>query len=122
VAAIPGVSSVGTISRLPLFGGTNTNVWVEGTPPRRNDAEGPLVEVTGVNGDYFEAMGIPVLRGRLLQPGDSASGATNVIINQRFAEVAWPDGRCRVGDSRGTRDPCFTRARAPVGVKERADG
>jgi putative ABC transport system permease protein len=91
VAATPGVASVGTISRLPLFGGTNTNVWVEGTPPRRNDSEGPLVEVTGVNGDYFEAMGIPLLRGRLLQPGDSASGATNVIINQRFAEIAWPD-------------------------------
>jgi len=91
VAAIPGVVSVGTISRLPLFGGTNTNVWVEGTSPRRSDGEGPLVEVTGVNGDYFEAMGIPLLRGRLLQPADSAVAATNVIINQRFAEIAWPD-------------------------------
>jgi predicted permease len=90
VGAIPGVVSAGTISRLPLFGGTNTNVWVEGTAPRQNDGEGPLVEVTGVNGDYFEAMGIPLLRGRLLQPGDSASAATNVIINQRFAELAWP--------------------------------
>jgi len=89
--ATAGVVSVGTISRLPLFGGTNTNVWVEGTPPRRNDGEGPLVEVTGVNGDYFEAMGIPLLAGRLLQPGDSAAAATNVIINQRFAEIAWPD-------------------------------
>ena len=91
VGAIPGVVSVGTISRLPLFGGTNTNVWVEGTPARRNDGEGPLVEVTGVNGDYFDAMGIPLLRGRFLQPGDSAAAATNVIVNQRFAEVAWPD-------------------------------
>ncbi len=91
VGAIPGVVSVGTISRLPLFGGTNTNVWVEGMPQRRNDGEGPLVEVTGVNGDYFDAMEIPLLAGRLLQPADSASAATNVIINQRFAEIAWPD-------------------------------
>src|SRR5690606_34455303 len=58
VHAIPGVASVGTVSRLPLYGGTNANVWIEGTPPRLNDSEGPLVEVTGVNGDYFEAMGI----------------------------------------------------------------
>jgi putative ABC transport system permease protein len=91
IGDIPGVVSAGTISRLPLFGGTNTNVWVEGTPPRQSDAEGPLVEVTSLNGDYFEAMGIPLLKGRLLQPMDSASAATNVIINQRFAEIAWPD-------------------------------
>jgi predicted permease len=91
VGAIPGVVTAGTISRLPLFGGTNTNVWVEGTPPRRNDSEGPLVEVTSANGDYFAAMGIPLLAGRLLQRTDSVSAATNVIINQRFAEIAWPE-------------------------------
>jgi predicted permease len=91
VGATAGVVSAGTVSRLPLFGGTNINVWVEGTPARRNSSEGPLIEVTSVNGDYFDAMGIPLLTGRRLQPADSISAATNVIINQRFAEVAWPD-------------------------------
>jgi predicted permease len=90
VGAVPGVEHVGTISRLPLFGGSNGNVWVEGTPPRQNSGEGPLVEVTSINGDYFETMGIPLLKGRLLQPEDSASAATGVVINQRFADVAWP--------------------------------
>lgn len=89
VEAIPGVASAGTISRLPLFGGSNGNVWVEGTPPRQNSGEGPLVEVTSVNGDYFATMGIPLLKGRLLVPDDSVSAATNVVINQRFADVAW---------------------------------
>lgn len=91
VGSIPGVTSVGTVSRLPLFGGSNGQVWVEGTPPRQNSGEGPLVEVTSVNGDYFEAMGIPLLKGRLLQPADSASAAPGVVINQRFAEIAWAD-------------------------------
>jgi predicted permease len=91
VGAIPGVASAGTISRLPLFGGTNANVWVEGSPPRRHAGEGPLVELTSVDGDYFEAMGIPLLTGRLLQPEDTISAATGVVINQRFAEIAWPD-------------------------------
>jgi putative ABC transport system permease protein len=91
VGAIPAVVSVGTISRLPLFGGSNGNVWVEGTPPRRNSGEGPLVEVTSVNGDYFEAMEIPLVAGRLLEPVDSASAATGVVINARFAELGWPD-------------------------------
>jgi predicted permease len=91
VSAIPGVATAGTISRLPLFGGSNGNVWVEGTPAPRNDGDGPLVEVTSVNGDYFAAMGITLLRGRLLQPADSISAATGVVINQRFAEIAWSD-------------------------------
>ena len=91
VGAIPGVETVGTISRLPLFGGSNTNVWVEGTPPRQSSGEGPLVELTSINGDYFEAMGIPLVRGRLLQPDDSAEAAPNVVINERFAEIAWPE-------------------------------
>jgi predicted permease len=90
VGAIPGVVSVGSISRLPLDGGSNGSVWVEGTPPRANEEEGPLVEATSVNGDYFEAMGIPLVRGRLLGPDDSVSAAVGVVINERFAEIAWP--------------------------------
>ena len=90
VAALPGVQSVGTISRLPLFGGSNGNVWIEGTPPRANAGEGPLVEVTSVHGDYFEAIGIPLLAGRLLEPDDSLSAAPGVVINRRFAEQGWP--------------------------------
>ncbi|MCA9736152.1 MAG: ABC transporter permease [Gemmatimonadetes bacterium] len=90
VAGIPGVVSVGTTTRLPLFGGSNGNVWVEGTPPRQNDGEGPLVEVAGVTGDYFAAMDIPLLAGRVLQHQDSAESAIGVVINQRFADVAWP--------------------------------
>ncbi|HUF74683.1 MAG TPA: ABC transporter permease, partial [Longimicrobiales bacterium] len=91
VGRVPEVASVGTISRLPLFGGSNGNVWVEGTAPRQNAGEGPLVEVTSVNGDYFQAMEIPLLAGRLLQPVDSASEATGVVINERFSELGWPD-------------------------------
>jgi putative ABC transport system permease protein len=96
VAGLPGVKSVGTVSRLPLFGGSNGTAWVEGTPPRKNSGEGPLVEVTSVTGDYFAALDIPLLKGRLLVAQDSLPGATNVIINQRFADIAWP-GRDPLG-------------------------
>jgi predicted permease len=90
VSALPGIASAGTVSRLPLFGGTNRYVWVEGTPPRQHSGEGPLVEVTSVKGDYFDAIGIPLVRGRLLQPEDAAPSATGVVINERFADIAWP--------------------------------
>jgi predicted permease len=91
VAAVPGVASVGTVSRLPLRGGTNGNIIVEGQAPRENDDQGLLVEVTTVAGDYFRSMGIPLVRGRLLAPDDSASAAVGAVINQTFADRAWPN-------------------------------
>ncbi len=90
VRAVPGVETVGTVSRLPFAGGTNGSVLVEGRPPRTSQDQGPLVEVTSVTGDYFAAMGIRLLRGRTLVPGDSASAAVGALINSHFAREAWP--------------------------------
>jgi putative ABC transport system permease protein len=84
------VEAVGTVSRLPLFGGSNTNVRIEGTSPGESGAKGPRVELTSINGDYFEAISIPLVKGRLLQPDDTAQAAPGVVINERFAEIAWP--------------------------------
>jgi putative ABC transport system permease protein len=92
VHAVPGVEAVGTISRLPLSGGSNGNVLVEGRPPRSSEGQGPLVEVTSTSGDYFAAMGITLLRGRELRPEDDADGVLNVVINRHFAREGWPDG------------------------------
>jgi putative ABC transport system permease protein len=90
VRAVPGVRKVGTVSRLPLFGGSNGNVLIEGRPPRAKSDEGPLVEVTSIDGDYFSAMGIKLLEGRTLLPRDSAKEAVGVVINRHFAREAWP--------------------------------
>jgi putative ABC transport system permease protein len=90
VLAVPGVGSAGFVSRLPLDGGTNGNVLVEGRGPRANSNEGPLVEVASVVGDYFEAMGIPRIRGRLLTAADSATDAVGVVINDAMAREVWP--------------------------------
>ena len=90
VRAVPGVERAGTVSRLPLAGGSNGNVLVEGRGPRENAGEGPLVEVASVTGDYFQAMGIDLLRGRALLPEDSISSAVGVVINRRFADEGWP--------------------------------
>jgi putative ABC transport system permease protein len=89
--AVPGVSHAGVVSKLPLSGGTNGNIWVEGTAPRSSIDEGPLVEVSSVSGEYFSAMGIPLLKGRTLIADDSASSAPGVLINQALADEAWPD-------------------------------
>lgn len=89
-AAVPGVQAAGFVTNLPLGGGTNGNALIEGRGPRTNQNQGPLVEVTSARGDYFEAMGIPLLRGRLLEAEDSVPGAVGVLVNQAMVDEVWP--------------------------------
>lgn len=104
VGQVGGVQSVGMVSRLPLAGGSNGNVQVEGWEPRSSADEGPLVEVTSVVGDYFEAMGIPLLQGRTLVAEDSITDAVGVVVNQAMADEVWP-GESPIGKRFGFGTP-----------------
>jgi putative ABC transport system permease protein len=86
---IGGVQHVGTVSHLPMYRfGDNGEMQVEGALPwNPNDA--PLVEYRWYSGDYFKALGIPLLQGRLLDSRDyDTSGA--VLVNRAMAEKFWP--------------------------------
>ena len=87
--AIPGVVSIGGTSRLPLGStGLTTSISVEGrgTPI----AEWPEVQFRRVVGDYFQTMGIPLLKGRMFDDGDTSSGVPVVIVNQALARKMFP--------------------------------
>jgi putative ABC transport system permease protein len=88
--SLPGVVSSGGTTRLPL-GSTNvtTKIGVEGTdkPP----AEWPEVEFRRAVHDYFETMGIPVLRGRAYAASDNAEAPPVVVINQTMARLLFRD-------------------------------
>ena len=72
--ALPGVVSVGGTTRVPL-GSTSvsTTVQIEGRPVPA--AELPEVQFRRAMHNYFEAMGIPIRRGRSFDPNDGADGA-----------------------------------------------
>ncbi len=44
-----------------------------------------------VSPEYFQAMGIPVLRGRTFTGGEYERGDLVVVINQALADLYWPD-------------------------------
>ena len=92
IAAIPGVRHVGATSKLPLNGGTNSQVWAEDDPERPlSGAEGPLIEFSRVSGDYFTAAGITLVAGRLPEPDDSLAARPGTIINEAMASRLWPE-------------------------------
>lgn len=89
LSALPGVESVALTAFVPL--GMNHgrhDVHVEGYEPGPN--EGMLVFRNMVSADYFETMGIPVLRGRAIDERDSRDAPAVAMVNEAMARRYWP--------------------------------
>ncbi len=107
--SLPGVESSAAASGLPLGNnGWQTSFTIDGRPhPARGDV--PLMEACLVTPDYFKAMNIPVLRGRVFNDHDdkshlvgkdlsklnenqrSIAGANSIVIDEEFARRHWPN-------------------------------
>jgi predicted permease len=88
VNAIPGIRAAGIT--LPLLGGWQTSFYVEGRPEPEPGHQ-PSTDITRVSSDYFEAMGVRLLRGRRFDARDHADATPVCIIDETFAESYWPD-------------------------------
>ena len=74
------------------FGGGNARggYSLEGAPEQQR-SELPLVQINSITPGYFQTMGIPVLRGRDVELGDTKDRTGVVVINQTLANREWPD-------------------------------
>ncbi len=91
VRAMPGVEQAAITTKLPLEGGTNGTVVIEGREEAFGTEEGPLAERSLVTPGYFEAMQIRLLQGRLFSEFDMSGDATVAVVNQAMVREAWPD-------------------------------
>jgi putative ABC transport system permease protein len=109
IRALPGVESAAAASGLPLGNnGWQTSFVIDGQPaPPREQI--PLMEACLVTPDYFKAMNIPVLRGRVFTDRDDRShlagrdlsklnenqraiaGLNSIVIDEEFAKRYWPN-------------------------------
>ncbi|HEX7090326.1 MAG TPA: ABC transporter permease [Longimicrobiales bacterium] len=89
LATSPGIRAVGVARTLPLTGTSHTSDFVvEGWAPGEFGAE---VSHQAVSPSYFEALGIPLLRGRPLQATDRAGAEPVLLINEELARRYFPD-------------------------------
>ena len=91
LAQLPGVTAVGGVNILPLANDT-TDRWfdIEGFTPA-DASQHPDAESREVVGDYFGALGIPVVRGRGFLPSDTVSSEHVVVVNQNWVKKFSPD-------------------------------
>ena len=88
--ALPGVTSAGITSFLPASGyNTNSAFVAEGYVPAKAD-DLDLATTIQVEGDYFQALGVPLLRGRFFTPDDKPGVQAVVIVGHQLAQRSWP--------------------------------
>jgi putative ABC transport system permease protein len=91
VATLPGVQSVGVINDLPVTGNIDTagQFKIEGKPDV-NWANAPQAEWKSVTPNYFNAIGIPLLKGRSFSERDTPQSPATILINETLARRFFP--------------------------------
>jgi predicted permease len=91
LAALPGVSTVGIGSTMPLrASGITLDIKADGHPVAPGEAQ-PHSEYRTASPDYFSAAGIPLLQGRAFTSTDRAGSAPVVILNKTLADQFFPN-------------------------------
>jgi len=92
VSELPGVTAAGAANMIPLDGnGTDRLIEVEGYVPR-DESDMPDAQNRQATPGWFAAMGIPLVRGRLIERSDDKNAARVVVVNESFAERFFPNG------------------------------
>ena len=110
VRAIPGVTAVGLTSNVPFNGNVGSGSYsIVGYTPPQNDAQ-PHGRQEIVGGDYFRAMQIPLVAGRLFTDADTADSPPVVVIDE-FLVKRYFAGKSPIGQQvrrGGPTSPAFT--------------
>ena len=111
IAALPGVRSVAWSRRVPFAG---THLRTTGTPDRR-----VTISIGDVGDTYFDAMNMPILRGRGFTRRETETDAPVMIVSAAAARLRWP-GQDPIGRSVPANDyfrgPDTTRSYTVVGI------
>jgi putative ABC transport system permease protein len=100
---IPGVQQVGGTGTLPLTEGLSDGTYVMmasgDQPPRsmedlerwfHNTVRTGHADYCPASDGYFRALGIPLLRGRLFDDGDTMDATHVAVVSQSLAREKWP--------------------------------
>ncbi|HSL69686.1 MAG TPA: ABC transporter permease, partial [Longimicrobiales bacterium] len=88
VQNMPGVEAAGLGRCVPMTCGQGTMYSVVGEPAPEPDRR-PVVQYRAVTPEYFEAAGVPLVRGRGFTDQDRRGAARTMLINEAMAKRHW---------------------------------
>jgi predicted permease len=89
IRSVPGVEAAGVTDNVPLEGGSNQPIAIEGRPVVAM-ADQPEVSVRLVSADFFSALRIPVRRGRDFKDSDTPAAPAVIVVSESMAKRFWP--------------------------------
>ena len=90
-ATLPGVRSVGGVSRLPATGPYHSWGVRALTGPLANTPRGQSeAQQRVISGDYLRTVGIPILKGRAFDARDDFNAPQRAIVSKGFADRLYP--------------------------------
>jgi predicted permease len=90
VRNLPGVRNVAATHRLPMVGQSGFGAASIDGRPDPKPGQGRIIIYRSITADYFDVMGIPLLRGRRFERIETERSSEVVVINQRMAAQVWP--------------------------------
>jgi predicted permease len=94
-ATIAGIEAASTTSAIPFGGGAVRQLEVDGRAAVAGDIL-PEVTMLSIGSRYFDAIAVPLVRGRAFTSEDGGTGRQVAIVNQRLAAVFFK-GRDPIG-------------------------
>jgi predicted permease len=88
LVALPGVRAAAAISRLPVTGSFHR--WGVQRTDRLPDVPFTPAQQRVIEGPYFDALGIPLLRGRTFGREDDARAPRRVVVGQQLVRELFP--------------------------------
>src|SRR5688572_3709592 len=121
--AVPGVLHAGVVNWLPFGSG-----WLAGDLIVEGPAQFPSgldVTKTAASGDYFAAIGIPIVRGRTFDRRDDEAAPGVAVVTEGLARRVWPGidpigKRVTLGFGRPDQQPWLTVVGVAGDVKQMA--
>ena len=89
IERLPGVESVAAANVLPMNWGAGVRLQVDGQS-EQPDGEPYGAEFRSVGPGYFQALGIPLKRGRYFLPEEDREGSRRLLVNEALARKLWP--------------------------------
>jgi putative ABC transport system permease protein len=89
VRSIPGVQNVSFAFTIPMgYVRVSTAIEAEGQPVDSDSRVSAGQNM--VSAEYFQTMGIPIVRGRSFERADNELSGRVAVVNQRLADMLWP--------------------------------
>jgi putative ABC transport system permease protein len=91
ISAIPGVDKAAITTMVPMAGAGATIHFNRAAFPPKGPEDYVLAGYRAVTADYLATIGVPLRRGRLLEPRDGAGAPLVVVINESMARQYFPN-------------------------------